>query len=926
MKFYGREAELRQLSVSQRRCIVVHGDSGIGKSTLLRHVAMNAAGRQVPINVANLQRAPGAIHHALIAQLASVLEVHVQSRPAIDDTLQLLKAAALRLGAVGGKELARVVAEELLNLLKAKLGPDFGEPIGKVITEILRSEDESLRGKLENASEIGTAEVVLAFAEEVTNITQTDMRLVLDRAERLTDADRSILLDLIELLPQKVQVIVGLSTSKQSDVQFLSDMILSGAEAVAVEALPVQVIQEWLNEAGLTRPSVDILRRVTAGYPFFLEQAISLVSAGQNVEDLSPGAAFQELMRLSWNTLSPLAKTVGRKLALFRDCPPDSFIVKLLDMDQLAWSAVRDELELTHIFIRDAAESSWFHDRRRDMIWKTLMVTSDRAEAASTALNRLSSWLESERDIPSWAIASMPDLLAQPSLLQNLPQSFVKVTELSTAGLAVLLGLLELTERSENPESAFVETATLLTYVSRLAEMESDPVGALEELQTAKFVYTHSEGSQSITTTTLPDVLTYIAILGRMTTDFGRWPVPRLASQLFNQYFSPLLKGFTLANFGLGSPALATVAGETQKAAEHKASLHDTLSMPSLALTADLEGRTFYLGAIFSAEEDRNDAIARLSEAAQALGRANITLNHVLSVPTRRLRSQRFKRLLRLGKVDTLPAESYNALTDIERAGVRLSVTELARGMMNDQERGGSGLERSRGILIDVESSSSYLEVHLIGDSPRAAEINIRQAKLTPFKDPLFMFKLRGAGFVQASEQVESFHESLGSPANRQNRNPVEETVDDITKRLEKFNRLLSPVLISFDEIEDRVRESRQEVIEDLKSLAIAGYCSVEHVSSVENEELRILISPADAPWNGGYHGILLRRPGNGDAITVNVLTQSEAKVFNELEETESPRLEGWRQATYAFADDLVAELLGYKYGDVHILVQHKDN
>jgi hypothetical protein len=52
----------------------------------------------------------------------------------------------------------------------------------------------------------------------------------------------------------------------------------------------------------------------------------------------------------------------------------------------------------------------------------------------------------------------------------------------------------------------------------------------------------------------------------------------------------------------------------------------------------------------------------------------------------------------------------------------------------------------------------------------------------------------------------------------------------------------------------------------------------------------------------------------------VKVLTESETEAYYMPEEAEAWKRAGWRPATYAFADDLIADLLGYKRGDVRLI------
>lgn len=201
MGLYGRDDDIRCLHVAEPGFIAVVGDSGVGKSSLLSEVARHSRDGWITAPVTNLRSAPGQLHSALITQLTAILDVHSADRSAVETTLEFLHRAAKRLGAVGGKELSRVVGAEILNLLKARLGPELGESIGRMTRDILQTGDESPKERLASPSELGTVKIVLSFAEEIVQFTGRDLRLVLDRVERLCPGDKAIALDMVEMHP-----------------------------------------------------------------------------------------------------------------------------------------------------------------------------------------------------------------------------------------------------------------------------------------------------------------------------------------------------------------------------------------------------------------------------------------------------------------------------------------------------------------------------------------------------------------------------------------------------------------------------------------------------------------------------------------------------------------------------------------------------
>jgi hypothetical protein len=909
--------------------IAVVGDSGVGKSSLLGEVARNSRDGWITAPVTNLRSAPGQLHNSLIAQLTAILDVYLADRSAVDSALEFLSGAAKRLGAVGGKELARVVGTEILNLLKSRLGPEFGESIGNMIKDILQTGDESLRQRLASSSELGTVEIVLKFAEEIVELTGCNLRIVLDRAEKLSPGDKAILLDMAEMLPERVQVIVGLSTATAENQTFPAQLAGSGAEILEVLPLGIETIRAWLLDADVYTPSSEVFLRVTSGYPLFMMEAIDGAQAGLRIENIQTAVAFQELMKTSWNQLSVHAKTAARRLAAFNECPPDDFIVKMLQVDQNAWSAVRDELLHRRIFILDNENVAWFHDRRRDLLWRTIMNSSDRDEAASTAMASLDSRLHSLDYIPLWAAACLPEL-AKADPVRSKYVQIAKLNQASRDSMAVLFSLLELMEPNGENTGKFVQTPLLLKYAADVIGVGGDSVDALQELEDVGFAFTKSNESISITTALVPDKLTYAAILGRMTSEFGRWTIPSIASSLFQQHIQPLVSPFVAATYGIGSLSLTELAKAAQQAMEKTRGDSPKHAEASLAVTATLGSRPFFAGIAFETAGDRDDAVERLTASQVRIMEEPLTISSLHRLPTPRLRSQRIKNVFNLlGLLDTEEqAPLVGAHFYLASAQLRVDAFEAARKILTETELAAADLIEARSILVELSHApSSIMEIRLSGNAARTDIIDVSKNNLKPFQDPLFAFKLARDGLILPGESIRGWSVMSHSEKSTKTHKPFTEIAEEVTKALDEFNNYQKVERIPLDQsyLESAITAHHQQCLADARTLLAAGIGDAKALSDASAVARHVVIYPSREPWGDSHGATCLQIRSATPSVTVTIAeeppTRESALKFFGINADDEPNSAIFDRSQYAFASDLIANLLGYGSRDIRLVL-----
>src|SRR5271155_1166967 len=116
---YGRGPDIERLAASRARLTVLSGDSGIGKSEVLRGAPLaTAALAPAP---RSLPSSGGVIQRVLLDGLAAVLAEDIEQRGELAELGRRLAEAAERVIADGGQELVRVAGKEVLAVVRGRL-------------------------------------------------------------------------------------------------------------------------------------------------------------------------------------------------------------------------------------------------------------------------------------------------------------------------------------------------------------------------------------------------------------------------------------------------------------------------------------------------------------------------------------------------------------------------------------------------------------------------------------------------------------------------------------------------------------------------------------------------------------------------------------------------------------------------------------
>ena len=258
---YGRGDDLRRVVDSRAKVLLLTGDSGVGKSSLLAAAQSETEFGVAPSPV-TVGRPSGALQHALMESLAAATAEVVERRGLAAEVGQRLKAAALAVARDRGERLAQVVGAELLNLVKGRLGEHAGDALGDYLAELRAAGDEQLVARIRSQMDPTVAEVVIGFAQEVAELAGDDGRVVLalDGVEELGEEDRRLLADLAGALPAQVQLRLGFATYTEAQQGYVEDL-LAVSDAVMEESLAGISVGAIQKMAARRRPRPEHGRR-----------------------------------------------------------------------------------------------------------------------------------------------------------------------------------------------------------------------------------------------------------------------------------------------------------------------------------------------------------------------------------------------------------------------------------------------------------------------------------------------------------------------------------------------------------------------------------------------------------------------------------------------------------------------------------------
>jgi hypothetical protein len=441
LTLFGRTDVVRRLAASRAPLTVLSGDSGLGKSEVLRAAQILTEDAIAP-EPRTLPSSGGVLQRVLLDGLGEVLAENIRLCGRTEELGRFLGEAAERVIASGGQELVRVVGKEVLAVIRGRLGADVGEAVTAYASSLKDSVDDRLAVRLDTAVDRVAVELVLALANEVLGQLEQGAVLALDAGERLSPEDVRVLGDVVAGLPAALRIRIAVSTYSGEHQAIVERLVGANANVAEIKLAGIEEagVCEWLEAEGLPANMAAEATRVTGGYALHLAH----LRAGGAIDDAPLHEVFARRTEEAWVQLLPEIARHARRLCVFADPLPQEHTLELLGLDAAAWGEAQERLRRARIFSVEVNGTPWFHEQRRRYLSEVKLDDSERAAACTDAVAMLRALTEETQRVDRLAEFAGLMRFATP-LLEN-SESLRAVLGLDRPQLALCASFVELIE------------------------------------------------------------------------------------------------------------------------------------------------------------------------------------------------------------------------------------------------------------------------------------------------------------------------------------------------------------------------------------------------------------------------------------------------------------------------------------------------
>jgi hypothetical protein len=890
MVIYGREDLVSTLVRSAAPLMLLTGDSGIGKSTVLAAAQQTAEDALAPPPVRVLHSG-GALQQALLQALSDAVSLYVNEQGRAREIAGHLIALANRLASEGASELAKVVVKELLALVRGRIGDDVGKAFAEFLEKLKSTVDESLTLRLTAAVDRGVAQLILDFAAEVCSfVGDRWVRLALDAGERLRDDDIRLLADVSERLPDRLQLLIAFSTyaGHRLQVEFL---LGAGTHVVEyqIPGLDNESIAQWLVDEELDPNDAAEVARVTGGYGLHLGDLIKHLKDGGSIEDAPLSEAFARRTNEALQALPLEVARHARALCVFTDPLPRGRLLAFLQVDSATWGEVEDRLSRTRVFSIEVNGRRWFHEQRRQYLLRDVLGRDERAEASARAARELHDLVDREGAVERLGELAMVVADAVP-LLQADNQLAAAVT-LDGDELALAASLIELIERASSVSA--VGGDELLDYARSTFGATGNLIEALRRLKQHDLILVREDPNVAVVVPRWRSGLVVATVAGRAVQELGRLPVPAAASAVFKLEVQPRLGPFSEGHYGLGHPSMAKLsemAMELRQPSSSSVVAARRGSESNLLVRGSYGGRDFYAAVMFSSASDRDAARGRLEGLdGEVLGQ-RFDITDLMSHPVGPVPSRRFltaaERLLErsLGSPVTSALSSFNLDQPLAREEAlrrKAAVLRVVRECSTELERMAMQLDEPIGYIY-FDDEESFIEAEIRGG--REGVQRLRERPDVPWNDPYRFFRRAQVANLRPGEHVAHTDAHYGKGFAY--RDPVIDVLGRFHLHAAQFNRYQGQrrkVFLDADWLEQALTEAARRNLEDSRALANAAPLGNRMFPpEPRTTYLLIQLDPPKAGWIPGAFShatsVVVPNPQGQEEVRVTVVHRQDAE------------------------------------------------
>jgi hypothetical protein len=926
---FGRAQLADQVGRDESKVLLVTGDSGVGKSTVLSLSSVARSG-WISSQPVVLYHSTGALRESALTALASVLARFVEEGIDGPTLGERLVETIRRLGSEPATAVGRVALAEIVAVLRGKVGDDVGRAVTEYVGELVPDTAASLLARVAESQQPLAAQVISAFAETACQLAPgVRLGLPFDQGERLSNEDLRLLSDLALALPERVHVRVSYATDDVGRRKAVTAIRAGCPQIGEIEVPPLNesAVAAWLTAEGLPSEIAVAVLAQTDGYPLLIDAAMAALRRGEQLGDIPRNEQLAARTRHSWESLSPDAAAVARSLAVLRDPLPEADLRQLTGIDDIGrWATIVSELQHARIFTGDIDGQPWFHEERRRFILEECLTPAQRDEVASNAAQLAWSFIESTTNLR--AIGRFAELVPVATSLQETNPRLRSLLELTPQELAMAASLLEI----GTTEVGFVaEAGPLAQHALHFIDDIEDPAGALERMVALEVV--EATRYQDITL-----VGAYFApqeqalIQGRSAVELRRFPVPRVIELVFHSSLREHLGDFESVGFGIGTPSIAQL-GRMASTQPGRGRYVDRRNIgPKLLLRGLVrEGLQFWSAASYTTEDARLQAVGRLEGLAVETPVGELVVRDLHLHPSRIVPSQRFVQALEracgegrrssIGNAIDLPLP--DGLSDGEIAEGRIAAAQWMRGRLTDVERIAFGLDRGYLLAWDATDDLwSEYEIQTDGDRQIQSDVIRTIALDAPFDG----LTLRRAVDLSLADTIGTRRFRAGGNSRLE---PIAAEISHRSASAIEFNSVQPKLRIPFEEdaLQPLVEEAFLRELDDARALQRELPLSIRGKEIGPRALWLVVTVPSRTP--SGVLSDFVRTdhcegpsPTGRDAAFVRVIRAdnqaSRADAYMDPLSAAFP--EAVREtSTRAVFEGALAEVLGYRTEDVEV-------
>jgi len=839
MTIYGREKLIEALVRSRAPVLLLTGDSGVGKSTVL-NAAQQAAQTGLAPAPRRVPHSGGALQYALLQALSDAMSAYVRERGRARELVDHLGEIVLRLASEDAQELPKVIFKEVVALVRGQVGDDVGKAFADYLQQLTSTVDDRLAARLVAAVDRDVAGLVLDLAGEVCSfVGDQQIRLALDAGERLGEEDVRLLADLSERMPDKLRLLLAFSTYtdvQQRRVEFLvgSD---TGIVEQAVPGLDIESIARWLADEGLNPGAAAEVARVTGGYGLNVGDLIEHLNQGGPIEDAPRREAFAHRTNEALQSLPIDIARHARALCVFADPLPYARLLAFLQLDAATWGAIEDRLCRARIFSVMVQGQHWFHEERRQFLLDEVLSPHERAAASSRAAQELGDLVHQDGAVER--LAELAVVVAAATPLLQADSKLAAAVMLDTDELALASSLIELIESTASVPAVWGDT--LLEYARATFGAPGDLIAALRRLEQHGLVAVRERSGAAAAAPSFGSRLVVQTVGGRAIQELGRLPVPAAASRVFELEIQARLGPFSKVHYGLGDPPMAELskmAIDMGRPSSPSSIRGRRDSSSNLLVRGNYAGRGFYAAAAFPSVSDRDAARERLGGLSGEILGQRFEVNDLVSHPVGPLASRRFliaaERLL--GKRFSSPSSSHLTSIDLDQPLAaeealqrKAAVLRIVRERSSELERIAMRLDKPIGYAY-FSDADSFSEAEIVGGRESVEQFLARPD--LGWDDPYAMFRVARMLNIQSGEHLS--HLSIRSGNRGSFRDPVIEVLGRLHRHAAQFNiyqRQRHRILFDANWLEQILTAAARRKLEDAR--ANRGRCATWKFASI---------------------------------------------------------------------------------------------